>query len=143
MPGPASGRRSRISRWAARSPVVQPSQRVGASGPVSASRAHSSRRSARAQFWFTTLGIVCLPPRRRNNRVLSRDSDYRPVVSRRGDLMPQKVTSDILRKGMRVLGVAVRAEPLLFVLSVVFSGLYAAMTVASAWVLGRVTEKVV
>ncbi|GLY71857.1 ABC transporter ATP-binding protein [Actinoallomurus iriomotensis] len=57
--------------------------------------------------------------------------------------MPQKVTSDILRKGMRVLGVAVRAEPLLFVLAVVFSGLYAAMTVASAWVLGRVTEKVV
>ena len=57
--------------------------------------------------------------------------------------MPQKVTSDILRKGMRVLGVAVRAEPLLFVLAVVFSGLYAAMTVASAWVLGRVTQDVV
>src|SRR5689334_13935407 len=57
--------------------------------------------------------------------------------------MPQKVTSDILRKGTRVLGVAVRAEPLLFVLAVVFSGLYAAMTVASAWVLGRVTQDVV
>jgi ABC-type multidrug transport system fused ATPase/permease subunit len=57
--------------------------------------------------------------------------------------MPQKVTSDILRKGMRVLGVAVRAEPLLFVLAVVFSALYAAMTVGSAWVLGRVTEEVV
>jgi ATP-binding cassette, subfamily B, bacterial len=57
--------------------------------------------------------------------------------------MPQKVTSDILRKGMRVLGVAVRAEPLLFILAVVFSGLYAAMTVGSAWVLGRVTQDVV
>jgi ATP-binding cassette, subfamily B, bacterial len=57
--------------------------------------------------------------------------------------MPQKVTSDILRKGMRVLGVAVRAEPLLFTLAVVFSGLYAAMTVGSAWVLGRVTQNVV
>jgi ATP-binding cassette, subfamily B, bacterial len=57
--------------------------------------------------------------------------------------MPQKVTSDILRKGMRVLGVAVRAEPLLFTLAVIFSGLYAAMTVGSAWVLGRVTEEVV
>jgi ABC-type multidrug transport system fused ATPase/permease subunit len=57
--------------------------------------------------------------------------------------MSQKVTSDILRKGMRVLGVAVRAEPLLFTLAVVFSGLYAAMTVGSAWVLGRVTEDVV
>jgi len=57
--------------------------------------------------------------------------------------MPQKVTSDIPAQGMRVLGVAVRAEPLLFTLAVVFSGLYAAMTVASAWVLGRVTEDVV
>src|SRR3954471_22935461 len=57
--------------------------------------------------------------------------------------MPQKVTSDILRKGMRVLWVAVRAEPRLFVLSVIASGLYAAMTVASAWVLGRVTQDVV
>src|SRR3954468_3535886 len=57
--------------------------------------------------------------------------------------MPQKVTSDILRKGMRVLGVAVRAEPLLFTLAVVFSGLYAAMTVGSAWVLGRVIQDVV
>ncbi len=57
--------------------------------------------------------------------------------------MPQKVTSDILRKGMRVLAVAVRAEPLLFTLSVVFSALYAAMTVGSAWTLGRVTQDVV
>jgi ATP-binding cassette subfamily B protein len=57
--------------------------------------------------------------------------------------MAQKVTSDILRNGMRVLGVAVRAEPRLFTLSVVASALYAAMTVASAWVLGRVTQDVV
>jgi ABC-type multidrug transport system fused ATPase/permease subunit len=57
--------------------------------------------------------------------------------------MPQKVTPDILRKGMRVLGVAVRAEPRLFAAAVIGSGLYAAMTVGSAWVLGRVTQDVV
>jgi ATP-binding cassette subfamily B protein len=57
--------------------------------------------------------------------------------------MPEKVTSDILRKGLRVLGVAVRAEPRLFAVSVVGSGLYAATTVGSAWVLGRVVQDVV
>lgn len=57
--------------------------------------------------------------------------------------MSQKVTSDILRKGARVLMVAVRAEPRLFTLAVVASGLYAAATVASASVLGRVTQDVV
>jgi ATP-binding cassette, subfamily B, bacterial len=57
--------------------------------------------------------------------------------------MPEKVTSDILRKGLRVLGVAVRSEPRLFVVSVIGSALYAATTVGSAWVLGRVTEDVV
>jgi ATP-binding cassette subfamily B protein len=57
--------------------------------------------------------------------------------------MPQKVTSDILRKGMRVLLVAVRAEPRLFTAAVIASGLYAAATVGSAWTLGRVTQDVV
>ena len=37
----ASGRRSRTTRWAARSRVVQPSQSVGASGPTSSSRSAS------------------------------------------------------------------------------------------------------
>ncbi|WP_103935781.1 ABC transporter ATP-binding protein [Thermomonospora echinospora] len=44
---------------------------------------------------------------------------------------------------MRVLWVAVRAEPAVFTLSVAASGLYAAMTVASAWVLGWATDHVV
>ncbi len=57
--------------------------------------------------------------------------------------MRQKVTTDILRKGFQVLGVAVRAEPRLFAVSVIASALYAAMTVASAWVLGRVVQDVV
>ena len=42
-----TGRCSRSTRWAARSSVVQPSQRVGASGPVSSSRAQSALRSSR------------------------------------------------------------------------------------------------
>ena len=41
----ASGRRSRTTRCAARCAVVQPAQQVGASGPSSASRSASSRRS--------------------------------------------------------------------------------------------------
>ncbi|MCW2946249.1 MAG: transporter related protein [Actinoallomurus sp.] len=57
--------------------------------------------------------------------------------------MRENVTSDILRKGLRILGVAVRAEPRLFTAAVISSGLYAAMTVGSAWVLGRVTQDVV
>ncbi|MEV5825394.1 ABC transporter ATP-binding protein [Spirillospora sp. NPDC052242] len=44
---------------------------------------------------------------------------------------------------MRVLWVAVRAEPRVFALSVLASALYAAMTVATAEVLGIVTEDVV
>ncbi|MFD0905903.1 ABC transporter ATP-binding protein [Actinomadura sediminis] len=44
---------------------------------------------------------------------------------------------------MRVLWVAVRAEPRVFALSVLASGLYAAMTVATAEVLGVVTQDVV
>ena len=46
-PAAASGRCSRSTRCAARSPVVQPSHSVGASGPVSSSSAHRARRSSR------------------------------------------------------------------------------------------------
>ncbi|GAA4616919.1 ABC transporter ATP-binding protein [Actinoallomurus liliacearum] len=53
------------------------------------------------------------------------------------------MTSDILKKGAAVLWVAARAEPRLLTAAVLSSGLYAAMTVGSAWVLGRVTQDVV
>lgn len=56
--------------------------------------------------------------------------------------MSQRVTSDILRAGLRVLGVAVRTEPWVFAVSVLGSGLYAATTVGTAWVLGQVTQNV-
>jgi ATP-binding cassette, subfamily B, bacterial len=55
---------------------------------------------------------------------------------------PPKVEPPILREGMRVLWVAVRAEPRVFALSVAASGLYAVTTVASSWVLGWVTGHV-
>jgi ATP-binding cassette subfamily B protein len=57
--------------------------------------------------------------------------------------MSQRVTSNILREGLRVLGIAVRAEPRVFAISVLGSGLYAATTVGTAWVLGQVTQNVV
>ncbi len=56
---------------------------------------------------------------------------------------PPRVEPHILREGMRVLWVAVKAEPVVFTVSVLASALYAAMTVASAWVLGWATENVV
>ncbi|GAA0323489.1 ABC transporter ATP-binding protein [Actinoallomurus spadix] len=58
-------------------------------------------------------------------------------------MLSQKVTSDILKKGAGVLWVAARAEPRLLTAAVLSSALYAAMTVGSAWVLGRVTQDVV
>ncbi|MQA83487.1 MAG: ATP-binding cassette domain-containing protein [Streptosporangiales bacterium] len=57
--------------------------------------------------------------------------------------MPDQVTPATLRRGLRVLGVAIRAEPRVFTVAVIGSALYGLTTVASAWVLGRVTEQVV
>ncbi|NUT38715.1 MAG: ABC transporter ATP-binding protein [Thermoactinospora sp.] len=48
-----------------------------------------------------------------------------------------------MRDGLRVLGVAIRAEKLVFTAAVLASGLYGGMTVASAWALGWATENVV
>src|SRR5689334_11598728 len=55
MPGAASRRRSRTTRWAARSRVVQPSQRVGASGPAARMDSTSAARSRRATLIKATL----------------------------------------------------------------------------------------
>ncbi len=57
--------------------------------------------------------------------------------------MREKVSPDILRRGLGVLRVAVQREPRLFVLSVIGSALYAATTVGAAWIVGRVTQDVV
>ncbi|GAA2158494.1 ABC transporter ATP-binding protein [Actinomadura napierensis] len=55
----------------------------------------------------------------------------------------RRVSPHVLREGMRVLWVAVRAEPRVFTVSVVASAVYAAMTVGTAQVLGWVTQTVV
>jgi ABC-type multidrug transport system fused ATPase/permease subunit len=54
-----------------------------------------------------------------------------------------KVTSAVMRQGLRVLGVAVRAEKAVFASAVVASALYGGMTVASAWALGWATQNVI
>lgn len=55
----------------------------------------------------------------------------------------RRVSPHVLREGMGVLWVAVKAEPRVFTVSVLASALYAAMTVASAQVLGWTTQEVV
>ncbi|MFJ2029468.1 ABC transporter ATP-binding protein [Streptosporangium sp. NPDC087985] len=48
-----------------------------------------------------------------------------------------------MRKGLRVLGVAIRAEKAVFAAATLSSALYGVMTVGSAWALGWATENVV
>jgi ABC-type multidrug transport system fused ATPase/permease subunit len=53
------------------------------------------------------------------------------------------VRTDVIRRGFAVLWVAVREQPRIFAASVAGSALFGGMTVASAYVLGRVTGSVV
>jgi ATP-binding cassette subfamily B protein len=48
-----------------------------------------------------------------------------------------------MRRGFAILGIAVRTEPWVFAVAVLGSAVYGVMTVGSAWVLGRVTDRVV
>ncbi|SDL11309.1 ABC-type multidrug transport system, ATPase and permease component [Nonomuraea maritima] len=57
--------------------------------------------------------------------------------------MATKVTSAVMRQGLRVLGVAIRTEKAVFALAVLSSAVYGGMTVASAWALGWATQNVV
>ncbi|GAA3147082.1 ABC transporter ATP-binding protein [Nonomuraea salmonea] len=57
--------------------------------------------------------------------------------------MASKVTSAVMRQGLRVLGVAVRTEKLVFTLAVLASAVYGGMTVASASALGWASQNVV
>ncbi|MBA3618211.1 MAG: ABC transporter ATP-binding protein [Acidothermales bacterium] len=50
---------------------------------------------------------------------------------------------DVLRRGFGVLGRAIREEPVIFGIAVAGSAVYGTMTVAAAWVLGRVTDRVI
>ena len=49
----------------------------------------------------------------------------------------------VLRRGLRILGVAVREQPRVFAIATLGGVVYAAMTVASAVVLGRVTDDLI
>jgi ATP-binding cassette, subfamily B, bacterial len=50
---------------------------------------------------------------------------------------------DTLRRGLRLLGTAIREQPRIFAVAVGGSAVYGTMTVGSAWVIGRVTDRVV
>ena len=52
-------------------------------------------------------------------------------------------STDVLVRGLRVLGIGIREQWRVFTLAVIGSALYGAMTVASAFVLGRVTAQVI
>ncbi|ADP82971.1 ABC transporter ATP-binding protein [Pseudofrankia inefficax] len=52
-------------------------------------------------------------------------------------------SGSVIRRGLRVLGLAIREEPRLFALSVTGSALFGLATVASSYVLGEVTQRVV
>ncbi len=51
--------------------------------------------------------------------------------------------ADVLRRGFGVLGRAIREEPVIFGIAVAGSAVYGTTTVATAWVLGRVTDRVI
>ncbi len=57
--------------------------------------------------------------------------------------MPSKVSTAVMRQGLKVIGVAIKTEPRVFTAAVLSSGLYGVMTVASSWALGRATDQVV
>ncbi len=56
---------------------------------------------------------------------------------------PRRVDEYTLRKGLGILGTAIRDEPRIFSIAVGGSAVYGTMTVASAWVLGRITDRVI
>ena len=57
--------------------------------------------------------------------------------------MTHPVSRNVIRRGLGVLWVAVKEEPRIFALSAVGSALFGLMTIAQAYVFGRVTEKVI
>jgi ABC-type multidrug transport system fused ATPase/permease subunit len=64
------------------------------------------------------------------------------VVDSRDDV-EHKARTDVLRRGLGVLWVAVRHEPRIFAVSVLGSALFGGLTVAGAYVIGAVTGRVV
>ncbi len=77
--------------------------------------------------------------------MIQSDRDLGSNVPRRKDTprVASKMTTAVMRRGLGVLGVAVRAEKAIFSAAVLSSALYGVMTVAAAWALGWATDHVV
>src|SRR5919107_1046257 len=54
-----------------------------------------------------------------------------------------QVSGHVIRRGLGVLWVAVKEQPRIFAVSAVGSALFGLMTIAQAYVFGRITEKVI
>lgn len=55
----------------------------------------------------------------------------------------ERVRTDVVRRGLRILWISVREEPRIFAVSAIGSALFGLMTVGSAFVLGAVTGRVI
>src|SRR5919112_4832497 len=54
-----------------------------------------------------------------------------------------QVSGHVIRRGLGVLWVAVKEQPRIFAVSAIGSALFGLMTIAQAYVFGRITEKVI
>ncbi|HKA69695.1 MAG TPA: ABC transporter ATP-binding protein [Actinomycetes bacterium] len=54
-----------------------------------------------------------------------------------------RVSRTVLRRGLGILGLAIREEPRIFAVATIGAAVYAVMTVLAAWVLGEVTDRVI
>ncbi|MCW2570525.1 MAG: transporter related protein [Frankiales bacterium] len=57
--------------------------------------------------------------------------------------MSPPVTAGVIRRGLGILWVAVKEQPRIFTISAVGSALFGLMTIAQAYVFGRITERVI
>ncbi|MCA1722518.1 MAG: ABC transporter ATP-binding protein, partial [Actinobacteria bacterium] len=54
-----------------------------------------------------------------------------------------RVSGNVIRRGLGVLWVAVKEQPRIFAVSALGSALFGLMTIAQAYVFGRITQKVI
>jgi ABC-type multidrug transport system fused ATPase/permease subunit len=77
------------------------------------------------------------------SREAPRQTGARQTRAQQTDAQHIKVRTDVVRRGLGVLWVAVRHEPRIFAVSVLGSALFGGMTVAGAYVIGKVTGRVI
>src|SRR5690348_4734021 len=136
------------ARWA----VSHPSSMVGASGPSSArrsARAWRSRSASGREELVTARGYRSARDGKRTDpSPCSVSSPNEPVESGACPARAPRRTVNrrrdaVVRRGLRHVGRAIAGQPRMFTFAVLGSSLYAAMTVASAYVIGEVTQRVV